>query len=140
MTNQARISAINIELNRLRHDCITADSSLRRIRAKLETLRSAEHNLKKLLDNYSDFPTKYSNLDNSIWDSQFRGSLRRGFQENLNEIKSHLLTLKGDHRDRHGSISNAIRTTENEEGSLVTRIRVISNKISLLEQERRALL
>jgi len=140
MTNQARISAINLELNRLRNDSDTANSNLHRVRAKLETLRSAENNLRTLLDNYTDFPTEYSNLDNSIWDSQFRGGLRRGFLENLNEIQNQLLTLNRGHRDRHVTISNAIRSIENEEGSLVTRIRVINNKISLLEQERRTLL
>lgn len=140
MTNQARIFAINLELNRLRNDSQTASSSLSRTRIKLETLTSAEYKLSELLSNHSNFPTEYSNLGSSTWESQFRGSLKRGFHDSLYDIKDHLQTLKSAHQDRYETISNAIKTIENEERSLVASISVMNNKMIRLEQERRTLL
>jgi len=140
MTNQARISAINLELTRLNNDCGTAAIALNRVRAKLDTLRSAKFQLNTLLDNYSNLTTDYSSLDSSIWDSRFRGSLRRSFQSDLSQIERHLQTLKNNHEDRQNIIANAITSAETEETSLQNQITGFNTRINNLEQERRSLL
>ena len=109
-------------------------------KTKLDTLTSAQSQLRTLLDNYSGFPTDYNNVGSSIWDSQFRGSLREDVRAHLDRIKTHLQTLKSRHEDRFNIINNAVTTAERDVESLTSQIRHISNRISLLERERRTLL
>jgi len=74
--NQARITTINSELRRLNTNLDDVNISLNHANTKLETLTTARNQLNTLLDNYFRFPTDYSNIGSSIWDNQFRGSLR----------------------------------------------------------------
>ena len=140
ITNQARITQINSELRQLNNNYDAAGTRLNNAKTKLDTLTSSQSQLSTLLDNYSSFPADYSNLGSSIWDAQFRGSLRQDFRVHLDQIKTHLQMLKSRHEDRLNIINNAVTTAERDVRTLTNQIRNINNRISLLERERRTLL
>ena len=140
ITNQARITQINSELRQLSNNYNAASIRLNNAKTKLDALTSVQHQLKTLLDNYSSFPADYSNLGSSIWDTQFKGSLRKDVRVHLDQVKTDLQTLRSRHEDRLNIINNAHATAESDVESLTNQISNINNAVSLLETERRTLL
>ena len=106
--NAVRINEINALLQTLRTNLDNEYSVRKKVRYRLEELRTVDSKLDNLLRRYSNFPDEYRNLHAPTPHLSFRGSRREAIEERLNSICDSLTIQKRMHKEHSRMIKSRI--------------------------------
>ena len=137
--NAMRINEINARLQTLRTNRNNEILARKKVRERLEDLRSANFKLDDLLGRYFDFPDDYCHLHTPVEQLSFRGSRREAIETRLNSICTSLKTQRERHEEHSQTLKNRIKSDESLENRHNATISSINSQISNLEAERRRL-